>query len=195
MRSVLPTAALLAAALLLAAPLAAQHPTGNPDLREVHYSRHRDGFWASLGLGVGQDAFRYNGDPAYSENINAATLSVSLGGTPSRNLLLGGELFAWFRDQSGAIESLSSAMLIGQWYPFGSADLFLKGGFGLTNYALDPDFGATYNQSGYGGVLGAGYDLRVGRNVSLTPTIDFYGHRYSDRHERIMNLGVAVTFH
>lgn len=195
MRPVFSAAALLSVTLLLATPLAAQHPAGNPDLREVHYAHQREGFWASVGLGVGQDAFRYDGDPAYSENINAATLSARLGGTPSRNLLLGGEFFGWFHDLSGSVEALSSAMLIAQWYPIGSADLFLKGGFGLTNYSVNPDYGPTYNQSGYGGVLGAGYDLRVGRNISLTPTIDFYTQRYRDRHERIMNLGVAVTFH
>jgi hypothetical protein len=40
-----------------------------------------------------------------------------------------------------------------------------------------------------------GYDARVGRSVSLTPLLDFTGHSYSDHQERILSLGLAVTFH
>jgi hypothetical protein len=43
--------------------------------------------------------------------------------------------------------------------------------------------------------FGLGYDARTGRKVSLTPSLDFTGHSYSDHQERILSLGLAVTFH
>src|SRR5258705_13980183 len=52
--------------------------------------------------------------------------------------------------------------------------LFVPGGLGFSNYHVNsaPSFDGT----GWGFTAGAGYDIRVGRDVSLTPVVNYvYG--------------------
>lgn len=186
---------------LIATPLAAQHR--HPSLREVPHN-YRDGFWIALGVGAGSESFRYRNDPAgYSRDITAPSFSLRVGGTPSQSWLLGAELFAWVngRDYNADQEALSSALLIAQLYPASRGSFYLKGGVGVAgsyfrSYAGPGNIVAT-EEAGVATVLGAGLDLRVGRNVSLTPSVDLHYQFYdrSDLTERIVTLGLGVTFH
>lgn len=168
---------------------------------------YRDGFWLGFSVGAGNESFRFENDPAgYSNDITAPTFSLRLGGTPSQNWLLGAELFAWmdgdlnnYYDEYSNV--LTSAMLIGQFYPIRQGGLYIKGGVGVAgNYirTISPSgFIVRDEESGLATVFGAGLDLRVGRNVSITPTVDVH-HQFfnrSDVRERIVSLGVGVTFH
>ena len=194
MKSPLPFRIGLAAMFLLAAaPLAAQHPHSR--LREVQRTE-RQGFWIGFGVGGGENSTQYRPGPSsYGPGISGGSLSLKLGGTPSRNVLLGGEVYVWFHELGdGTDESLSSAMFITQIYPFDGAGLYFKGGVGLTAYDVSDRF-LDFSEEGYGGVLGVGYEIQVGRNVFLVPTVDGYWHAYDGRRERIVNFGLGVTFH
>ena len=69
-----------------------------------------------------------------------------------------------------------------------------------------PNSGSTTSGSGFGLIAGAGYDVRIGRNVSLTPVGNFFfgddGHvtgggltvPQSVKHS-VIELGVGITFH
>jgi hypothetical protein len=175
-------------------------------LREVSRN-YRDGFWLGLSVGAGNESFRYENDPAgYSNDITAPTFSLRLGGTPSQHWLLGAELFAWidgdlndYYDEYSNV--LSSAMMIAHFYPISRGGLYLKGGVGVAgNYVrtISPSgFIIKDEETGLATVFGAGLDLRVGRNVSITPTLDVH-HQFFNRidvRERIVSLGVGVTFH
>lgn len=179
--------------LAAAAPLAAQHPHSR--LREVHRTG-REGFWIGIGVGAGQNATQYRPGPSsYGPDISGGSLNLKLGGSPSSHVLLGADLYAWVHDLGdGTDESLSSAMFIAQVYPFDNAGLFFKGGAGLTAYNVSDRF-LDFSEGGYGGVVGAGYEIRVGRNVYLVPSLDAYWHAYDGRRERIVNVGFGVTFH
>ena len=53
--------------------------------------------------------------------------------------------------------------------------------------------------TGFAGLLGAGYELRLGRRIYLNPTVDLVGHSYSGRlgggyNERLVNFGLGVLF-
>ena len=48
---------------------------------------------------------------------------------------------------------------------------------------------------GFGGVIGVGYDWRIGKNTSLVPTIDLYLQDYNNFRVRIVNFGIGVMFH
>jgi len=168
-------------------------------LREIHRN-YREGFWFSAGIGAGNEAYDLDGvDGGFGDDVTGPSLTVKLGGTVSQSLLLGGELYGWTWDDSFDLdETLSSAMFIAQWYPATQAGFFVKGGFGIAHFEQRTGgrFSALIDEeTGFGAVLGAGYDIRVGRNVSITPTLDLYGHSYNDWRERIVNLGVSVTFH
>ena len=186
------------------ASFAQRHPTSR--LREIP-SNYRDGFWLGLSVGAGKESFRFQGDAGgYSNDITAPTVTLRLGGTPSQNWLLGVELFAWmdgninsYYDESSTV--LSSAMLLAQFYPARHGSFYVKGGAGFAGsyhrQVLPGGFLVRDEESGLATVLGAGLDLRVGRNVSITPMIDLH-HQFFNRNdltERIVNLGVGVTFH
>jgi hypothetical protein len=204
----LPLRVLIASGVLaatIAFPAHAQRHHGSR-LQEIP-NNYRDGFWLGFSVGAGNESFRFEDDPGgYSDDITAPTFSLRLGGTPSQNWLIGAELFAWtdgdLNDHYDEYRNvLSSAMMIAQFYPFREGSLYIKGGVGVAgNYVrtVSPSgFIGSDEESGLATVFGAGLDLRVGRSLSITPTIDVH-HQFFNRidvRERIVSLGVGLTFH
>jgi hypothetical protein len=189
--------ALAAAAILFLGGAAAAQETPR-GLVEVHESG-RQGFWAALGIGAGGEAFDLRDGLGYSAELYRPTVSLRLGGTPSPHLRLGGEILGWIDDQGSRTESLTSLLFIAQLYPVTSTGLYLKGGLGLGRNQVDFDRGFGVGDTGFAGLLGAGWEVRVGRRVYLTPAIDLVEHRYTGRggdryRERIVNFGMGVLF-
>lgn len=174
-----------------AASALAQHP------------QTREGFWINFGFGYG--SAHESCDGCQDTTVAGVTGFVRLGGTLRDNLLLGGEIDAWTHDYSPGNETLGSMTAALYYYPRPAGGLFLKGGLGFSNY----DFAYSGNSvTGIGGgiVLGAGYDIRVGRNTSLTPTADFWMGSVGDLKssgtlvntgwkQRVISLGLGITFH
>jgi hypothetical protein len=159
----------------------------------------RAGFWAGLGFGAGGESFDLRDGAGYSEELYRPTVSIRLGGTVSQQLRLGGEVLAWINDRGHAVESLSSFLFIGQLYPASSTGLYLKGGLGLGRNAVEFDDGYDLGDTGFAALVGAGWELRVGRRFYLNPTVDLVGHSYTGRggeryRERLVNLGLGVLF-
>lgn len=185
-----------AAILLLGGAAAAQDaPRGLVEVRD----RGRYGFWGALGVGAGGEAFDLRDGAGYSGDLYRPTISVRLGGTPSQYLRLGGEIQAWIDDQGHRTESLTSILFIGQFYPAPVTGLYLKGGLGLGRSEVDFDDGFGLGDTGFAGLVGAGWEVRVGRRLYLNPAIDLIQHRYTGRggdryRERIVNFGIGVLF-
>jgi hypothetical protein len=185
-----------AAILLLGGPAAAQDaPRGLVEVKEG--GRH--GFWGALGLGAGGEAFDLRDGAGYSSELYRPTVSLRLGGTPNRYLRLGGEIQGWIDDQGNRTESLTSVLFITQLYPAPTQGLYLKGGLGLGRSEVDFDDGFGVGDTGFAGVLGAGWEVQVGRRLYLNPAIDLIEHRYTGRggeryRERIVNFGFGVLF-
>ena len=59
-------------------------------------------------------------------------------------------------------------------YPALTSGLFVKGGAGLAVRCVETLFSGTHDGSRLGITAGAGYDLRIARNVSLTPMATYY---------------------
>ena len=157
----------------------------------------RRGFWLGLGLGAGGESFDIEPGNGYSDLLYRPTVSLRLGGTVSQNLRLGGEVLAWINDTGPTVESLSSALFIAQVYPFSKSGLYLKGGLGIGRNAVEFDDGFHQGDTGFAGLIGAGYELRLGRRFYLNPTIDLVGHRYDDGvvgdyRERLVNFGLGI---
>src|SRR5580765_6078785 len=103
-----------AAILLLGGAAAAQDaPRGLVEVSD----RGRHGFWGALGVGAGGEAFDLRDGAGYSGELYRPTISLRLGGTPSRFLRLGGEIQGWIDDQGNRTESLTSLLFITQFYP------------------------------------------------------------------------------
>ncbi len=182
-------------ALLISPALASaqEPPEGLVEVSEAS----RRGFWLGLGLGAGGESFDLSPSQGYSDLLYRPTVSLRLGGTVSQHLRLGGEVLSWINDVGPAVESLSSALFIAQLYPFSSSGLYFKGGLGIGRNAVDFDDGFDQGDTGFAGLVGAGYELRLGRRFYLNPTIDLVGHRYDDGvvgdyRERLVNFGLGI---
>jgi hypothetical protein len=193
-RGVRATAAIV---LLSAATISAQEtPRGLAEVREGG----RSGFWGAIGLGAGGESFDLRDGGGYGGELYRPTVSLRLGGTVSQQLRLGGELLAWINEDGPAVETLTSALFIAQLYPASSAGLYLKGGLGIGRNEVDfPDGGYGVGDTGFAGLVGAGWELRLGRRLYLNPAIDLVGHSYTGRggeryRERLVNFGLGIGF-
>ncbi len=105
-----------------------------------------------------------------------ATTYLKLGGTLGSRVLLGAEVTAWsglaVAIPSGRRDTtLANLLAAAYFYPVPSAGFFLKGGVGVSSYTRHESRGSTSRGVGLG--TGMGYDIRIGRNVSLTPAVSF----------------------
>ena len=120
----------------------------------------RGGFWAGFSLGAGGEAFDLRDGLGYSEELYRPTVSLRLGGTVNQSVRLGGEVLAWINERDHEVESLSSFLFVGQLYPVRSTGLYLKGGLGLGRNAVEFDEGGSIGDTGFAGLLGAGWEIR-----------------------------------
>lgn len=184
------------AILMLAGTATAQEaPRGLVEVDEG--GRH--GFWGGLGIGAGGEAFDLRDGLGYSDVLYRPTVSLRLGGTPNRYLRLGGEVLGWINDQGDRTESLTSVLFITQLYPAPMTGLYLKGGLGLGRNEVDFNDGFGVGDTGFAGLLGAGWEVRVGKRWYLNPAVDLVEHRYTGRggdryRERLVNFGMGVLF-
>jgi hypothetical protein len=172
-------------------------PRGLVEVREGN----RGGFWGAIGVGAGGESFDLRDGAGYNSQLYRPTLDLRLGGTVSQNLRLGGEALAWINDRGRQTETLSSFLFIAQYYPMTTSGLYLKGGVGIGRNEVDFDDGVGFGvgDTGFAGLLGAGWEIRVGRKVYLNPAIDLVQHAYSGRsggnyRERLVNFGFGVVF-
>jgi hypothetical protein len=159
----------------------------------------RSGFWGAVGLGAGGESYDLRDGLGYSQQLYRPTFSLRLGGTMNQHVRLGGEMLGWINQNGDAVESLTSALFIGQIYPFGASGLYLKGGAGLGVNAVDFPDGYHAGDTGFAGLLGAGLEMRVGRRWFLNPTVDLVQHDYSGRgvdhyRERLVTFGMGILF-
>lgn len=164
--------------------------------------RHRhDGFWIGFGLGAGVntaqnlDDGRRGGGAAY----------VRLGGTVSQKVLLGGELSVWGRQDEAIPGTLSvtttrsNATFTVLFFPSEKGGLFLKGGIGGANVEAET-LGVEVSEQGLGTTLGLGIDARLGRNLYLTPNLDFLIQTFeraggSTTTNTLVLLTIGLTWH
>jgi hypothetical protein len=167
-----------------------------PGLVEVKDGSRR-GFWLGLGFGAGGESYDLRTGAGYSEVLYQPTVSLRMGGTVSQQLRLGGEALSWINEQGHAVESLSSALFVAQFYPVSKLGFYLKGGLGIGRNAIDFDDGFDVGDTGFAALIGTGYELRLGRRFYLNPVIDLVGHSYDDRfggsyRERLVNFGLGI---
>ena len=186
---------LLTLAPLLTVPsVRAQEPP--PGLIEVREG-DRHGFWFGIGLGAGGESNDFVSGSGYSDAFYQPTISLRAGGTLSSHLRLGGEVLSWINEEADAVESLSSLLFVAQVYPINAAGLYFKGGLGIGRNAVEFEDGFDVGDTGVAGLVGVGYELRLGRHFYLNPVIDLIGHAYDGRaggnyRERLVNFGLGI---
>lgn len=147
---------------LTAGASAAQDTTG------AH--RHR-GFWIGFGFGGGVNL----SEGLDGQQLGGGGFYFRLGGTPSQKVLLGFESIGWVREVDGASLGRGNGSFVVQFYPSERGGAFFKGGVGFATIARATVSGNTTtatSENGFGLTLGAGWDVRLGRNIYLVPNLD-----------------------
>ena len=169
----------------------------------AQYPQRRDGFW--IGFGVGYGSANISCDNCTSgSRTGGPTAFLKLGGTPSRNLLIGASLNGWVHPTDSLTETMGNVTASVFYYPVATSGFFLNGGLGFSSYNLDSS--PAVNGSGWGFTAGVGYDVRVGRNVSLTPVVNYVYGALGDFgvpgigtargwKQNVIDVGLGVTFH
>jgi hypothetical protein len=184
----------VACGLAAGSPLRAQKKDGAP---------RREGFWIGVGIGYGSAAISCSSCRS-ARRLGSQAGTIRLGGTLSNQLLVGGEIDAWDRSESGVTETVGDVSAVLYFYPTAGGTVFLKAGLGAVVYNATSS--PTVDAEGSGVTVGAGIDLYVGRTFSLTPYVDFVtavsGNlkvEGTDTGVRVrpnlIQIGVAATWH
>ena len=136
-------------------------------------NRH-EGFWIGFGIGGGGMNEFISDSSSYSpprESHNGLGFSLHLGGTITPKFLLGVEMGGVSSWKGRRGRGLGNLMVVGIWYPDTTKGWYLKGGSGWMFFRSDD--GTTVREASSGGFsVGAGYDFRVSRNMSVAPYFD-----------------------
>ena len=149
----------------------------------------RDGFWIGAGLGYGSMGMSCEGCGDV-DRVGAPSGYLKLGTTLRQNVLLGVETNAWTKSELGVRLTMANISGAVYWYPMATNGLFVKGGAGYS--ALDAGGGGT---NGFGVLGGVGYDVRMNKNLSITPVANWFRGGFDGGSANVLQIGVGVTSH
>lgn len=163
--------------------------TGSTVLSGQGRPQTRDGFWFSIGLGAGSAGC---GDCDGRET--ALSGNLALGGTLSPKVGIGGGTTGWTKTVDGETLTIGTLTALVRFYPSAAGGFFLIGGLGL-GFVTAESGGISASETGFGALLGLGYDFRVGNNVSLTPFWNGFTTSTESLDFNVGQLGLGVTLH
>ena len=208
----------LAAAFVLipGTDLLAQRRRG---LVDVSHRNDRHGLWLNFSLAAGAENYKYANEAGCNgaigsyqrcESLYKPSIAIAIGGTPSPYLRLGGEINAWFYEYNdpdlGSVTSyLVGGLITGQVFPVRTLGLFGKLGAGISRSGESFDYAGGTGETGFAYMLGAGYEIKLGRNIFLTPSVNLMHHISSigagqdidnlgTFRERVVTFGVGLTW-
>lgn len=149
----------------------------------------RSGIWFNAGLGVGS-----YGCEGCDGRESGGTGGLALGGTLSRKFLLGGGVNVWTKQVEDVTVTVGTVTALVRFYPSETGGFFLLGGLGYGVEQVSVD-NFSLSESGAGAILGLGVDIRIGRNVSLTPFWNGLGISLDSGNSNVGQLGLGITVH
>jgi hypothetical protein len=179
--------ALLRATSVVALILAATAPR-SASAQDV--ARTRDGFWLNAGMGYGS-----LGCQDCSSREGSWIGGLALGGSLSQKVLLGAGFNGWTKSESGATLTVGTLTALIRYYPSATGGFFLTGGLGLGSIRAELSGFGSDSETGVGALVGLGYDVRVGPNVSLTPYWNGFAMASSNTDANVGQIGLGVTVH
>lgn len=180
-RRFLPAALAVVLTVMAAFPLLAQRP------------QTREGFW--IGFGFGYGGLDLTCDGCEIDRESSISGYLKLGGTLSDRLLIGGQTLGWTKEEDGI--TVRQGSLTGNlwWYPSATGGFWLTGGAGLAVIDADAGIGGSDSENGFAALAGLGYDIRVGRNISIVPSATWQFGFYDDFNANVIQLALGITFH
>ncbi|KPJ96592.1 MAG: hypothetical protein AMS18_00625 [Gemmatimonas sp. SG8_17] len=135
-------------------------------------SQIHEGFWIGFGLGVGMNPTDGHDD----DPLIGGSGYFRAGGTLNQRVKLGGEALGWAREQHDDVITHGNVMFVAILFPQDNSGLFLKGGVGIagvTRVAAEGGRSEIRTEGGLGTTVGLGFDVHLGRQLSLTPNVDW----------------------
>lgn len=130
----------------------------------------RQGFWYGFGFGAGSG--KLHCEICNDQSGTDLTASIRAGTTLSESWLLGIEVDGWTNSQEIATRRSWSVSAVALWYPWPTQGAYLKGGLGITGYRAS-DAVDVISTTQPGGMVGIGYEWRVGKKSSINPYINY----------------------
>src|SRR2546426_7088590 len=96
----------------------------------AQYPQRREGFWIGFGLGYGSANISCD-NCSSGARTGGVTAFLKLGGTPSRNVLIGGAINGWSHASGGGAETMANVTGSVYFFPLAASGLFLPGGPGV----------------------------------------------------------------
>ncbi len=149
----------------------------------------REGFWFNGGLGIGIAGCV----GCFGREVGSSG-GLSLGGTINERVLLGVGTTGWYKSIDGVALTGGTFDARLRVYPAASSGFFLTAGGGLGSIAVSDGF-VTDSETGVGLLFGLGWDVRVGRNVSLTPFYNGFAVGVDSGTFFVDQFGLSVTLH
>jgi hypothetical protein len=150
----------------------------------------RQGFWFNVGLGAGS-----LGCDDCDSRTNGLSGQLSLGGTISPRFLLGAGTNGWTKEEDGVTLTMGSLAALVRFYPSATGGFYLTGGMGIATLDLGLAGYGSESDTGVSAILGIGYDIRVGQNVSLTPFWNGIGGSFDGYGANFGQIGLGMTIH
>jgi hypothetical protein len=160
----------------------------------AQHAQTREGFWVGGGMGYGSLGLSCDACTGDVPREGGLALFANLGGALRPNILLGVEMNAWTDSEGGARITMANVSGAAYWYPMTTSGLFLKAGAGYSDLSVDDGF-SSGSDGGFGLLGGVGYDIRVGRNISLTPVANWFRGGFDGGSANVLQFGLGVTSH
>ena len=150
----------------------------------------REGFTIAFGFGTGSVGLSCDGCGSVDRQSDP-TGFLRIGGTVRPNLTVAGETRGWTHEVDANTTATVGFLLANvHYYPRPANGWYLEGGLGIGEYRnTDAPTGNEFTATGGALSLGTGYDIRVGRNFSLTPFLSWAG----TGNAKVKQNGVAAT--
>jgi hypothetical protein len=164
--------------------------TPPPGVQPADGKRSRKGFWFNGGLGYG--IFGCRGCDGRTGDLSGG---LALGWSLSQKVLLGVGANGWSMSENGGNLSAGILGAVIRLYPSATGRFFLLGGFGVGAIHGKRSGLEGETQTGYGGLVGLGYDILVGNSVSLTPFWNGFAANTPETDFSVWQIGLGVTVH
>ena len=156
-------------------------------------AQKREGLWVGGGMGYGSLGMSCDGCGDV-DRTGGLSGFAKIGGAVRPNILLGVEMNGWTKSEFDTRVTMGNLSGAAYWYPMATQGLFIKAGAGYSVLSADDGSGSA-SDTGLGLLGGVGYDLRVGRNLSITPVANYFRGGFEGGSANVLQIGVGVTSH
>lgn len=188
-----PLLAGLATALLLLPPA-----TASAQRAAAHH-----GVWVGAGVGLG--SAKLSCDVCRTGRSGGTAAYLRAGATITQSVLVGLEATGWYRSKDDIDQLLGSLQAVVLLYPRKASGFYLKTGLGISQFSAKDNQDEVSSQA-LSMQFGLGYEVAMGRNMSIVPYANFLGSTGADvrfnntvaglsANTSLLQFGVGLTLH